>query len=219
MYLQRYAMDRSSQFADVTQLAVVGDPWLDESVRRPTASFASQDLDRQAGNARNQLLSALAERVGIFFFYSSDCAMCEAQVPIMKMAQRDFKVVPISLDGKDLPSAPFSDVKADSGHAEMLGVEQLPAIYLASPDGQFAPIAQGAIALNEMRERMIIAARKAGWVTEEEFNKTRPILNLEDNLSEVLPMDALGSAASEGETNFIPPAELLNIINHTTQGN
>ncbi len=52
MYLQRYAMDRSEQFADATELAVVGDPFLDEESRRPSATFASQKLDRWAGQEK-----------------------------------------------------------------------------------------------------------------------------------------------------------------------
>lgn len=35
LYLQRFAIDRSEQFSDATELAVVGDPFLDEITRRP----------------------------------------------------------------------------------------------------------------------------------------------------------------------------------------
>lgn len=56
---------------------------------------------------------------------------------------------------------------------------------------------------------MIIAARKAGWVTEEEYNLTPPILNLEANLSGVLPMEALGSVPTSsmaGEYHLLQDA-------------
>lgn len=52
LYLQRFAIDRSEQFSDATELAVVGDPFLDEITRRPAATFASQQVDRDAGNAK-----------------------------------------------------------------------------------------------------------------------------------------------------------------------
>ncbi|HGH5042525.1 TPA: conjugal transfer protein TraF [Salmonella enterica subsp. enterica serovar Minnesota] len=88
LYLQRFAIDRSEQFSDATELAVVGDPFLDEITRRPAATFASQQVDRDAGNAKNMLLKSVAERVGIFFFYKSDDDYSDLQAPLIKMLEQ-----------------------------------------------------------------------------------------------------------------------------------
>ncbi|WP_312602517.1 conjugal transfer protein TraF [Pseudomonas luteola] len=211
MMLQRYAMDRSSQFADVTQLAVQGDPFLDETARRPNATYAAQALDKQAGEAKAQVLGELAKSVGVFYFYASDCDLCQAQVPVVRMLESRFTVTPISVDGKDLPGSPFPTFKPDKGHAKLLGVQRLPAIYLAHPNGQFAPIAQGALALGEIEQRITLAAASKGWIDQRALNRTRPLRNLDDNLSELLPAGLV-----EGDENgFIPPAELLQHIDQS----
>lgn len=209
--LQRYAMDRSAQFADVSQLAVQIDPLLDENARRPNATYAAQALDKQAGEAKAQVLDELAQKVGVFFFYASDCDLCETQVPVLRMLESRFTVMPVSLDGKDLPGSPFPTFKPDAGHARMLGVRQLPAIYLASPDGDFAPIAQGALALGDIEHRITLAAASKGWIDQRTLNRTRPLRNLDDNLSELLPAGLV-----EGdESGFIPPSELLQHIDQS----
>ena len=50
LYLQRVAMDKASRFADATRRAVLLDPMLDELTRRPTATFAANLVNRQAGS-------------------------------------------------------------------------------------------------------------------------------------------------------------------------
>ena len=124
MLLQRYAMDRSTLFADATQLAVLGNPYLDETARRPSATFAAHALDKQAGQARSEVLGQIAESIGIFYFYASDCDLCQTQVPVVQMLTHRFTVTPISLDGQDLPGRPFPHFKTDRGHAQLLGVQR-----------------------------------------------------------------------------------------------
>ena len=76
--------------------------FLDEISRRPAATFASQQVDRDAGNAKNQLLKSVANRVGIFFFYKSDDEYSDLQAPLVKMLEQGegFSIVPVSMDGR-----------------------------------------------------------------------------------------------------------------------
>ncbi|TNV08340.1 conjugal transfer protein TraF [Klebsiella pneumoniae] len=227
LYLQRFAIDRSEQFSDATELAVVGDPFLDEITRRPAATFASQQVDRDAGNAKNMLLKSIAERVGIFFFYKSDDDYSDLQAPLIKMLEQGegFSIIPVSMDGKPLPSGLFPHYKTDEGHAKQLGIVTFPAVYLASPDGQFAPIGQGPMSLPELNHRILVAAKRNGWVTDEEFNRTRPVLNLENNIAERLASPELGSdlkqlsQASGDKDNFVPPEQLMKYIRDKLQEN
>lgn len=226
LYLQRFAIDRSEQFSDTTELAVVGDPFLDEISRRPAATFASQQVDRDAGAAKNQLLKTVAERVGIFYFFKSDDEYSDLQAPLVKMLEHSggFSVVPISVDGKPLPSNLFPLFKKDDGHAEQLGVTTYPAIFLVSPEGQFAPIGQGPMSLPELNHRILVAAKRNGWVSDTEYNKTRPVLNMENNISEKIASpnmnDDLKTLSESGDdSNFIPPDQLMNYIQERLQGN
>lgn len=227
LYLQRFAIDRSEQFSDATELAVVGDPFLDEISRRPAATFASQQVDRDAGNAKNKLLKSVASRVGIFYFYKSDDDYSDLQAPLIKMLEQGegFSVIPVALDGKPLPSGLFPDFKSDEGHAKKLGIVSYPAVYLASPDGQFAPIGQGPMSLPELNHRILVAAKRNGWVSEDEFNRTRPVLNLENNIAERLASPELGAdlkqltQANSDKDNFVPPEQLMQYIRTKLQVN
>lgn len=220
LYLQRFAIDRSEQFSDATELAVVGDPFLDEISRRPASTFASQQVDRDAGNAKNRLLKSVADRVGLFFFFRSDDDYSDLQAPLIQMLQHGegFSIIPVSMDGNPLPSGLFPQYKTDDGHAKQLGIVTFPAVYLASPDGQFAPIGQGPMSLPELNHRILVAAKRNGWVTDEEFNRTRPVLNLENNIAELLASPDLGSdlkqlsQTSGDEKNFVPPEQLMQYI-------
>ena len=158
--------------------------------------------------------------VGIFFFYKSDDEYSDLQAPLVKMLEQGegFSIVPVSMDGRPLPSGLFPAYKTDKGHAKRLGVITFPAIYLASPDGQFAPIGQGPMSLPELNHRILVAAKRNGWVSDDEFNQTRPVLNLENNIAERLASQELGSdlqelsQSSSDKDNFIPPDQLMQYI-------
>lgn len=219
MYLQRYAMDRSEQFADASELAVVGDPFLDEESRRPSATFASQKLDRWAGQQKDSLAHSIAQKAGIFFFFRSDSDTSRVQAPILKMLElRDgFTILPISVDGKPLPGDIFPDFRADQGQAEKLGVEVFPSLYLVSENREVEPIAQGVLSLADLKHRIILVARRRGWISEDEFNKTKPIMNLDNNIAAILDaqsyeLSSMAEQSSDSETNFIPPEKLSEFI-------
>ncbi|WP_024608503.1 conjugal transfer protein TraF [Pseudoalteromonas sp. TAB23] len=219
MYLQRYAMDRSEQFADTTELAVVGDPFLDEESRRPSATFASQKLDRSAGREKDSLAQSIAKKAGIFFFFRSDSGTSRTQAPILKMlAARDgFTILPISVDGKPLPNDIFPHYKVDDGQAAKLGVNTYPALYLVSENHEIEPIAQGVLSLADIKHRIILVAKRRGWITEEQFNKTKPIMNLDSNIAALLDeqsyeLSNIAKDTNNQETNFIPPEKLAEFI-------
>lgn len=221
MYLQRYAMDKSEQFADASELAVIGDPFLDEEARRPSATFASQNLDRWAGRYKDELSQKLAEKVGLFFFFRSDSDSSRVQAPIVKMLEnRDgFTVLPISVDGQPLPDGLFPDFRVNEGQAEAMGVDSLPAIYIVSKDREVEPISQGVLSLADLKHRIIVASKRRGWISDEEFNKTRPILNLDNNIAAILDSYSyeisdltMTSETGEDENNFIPPEQLGEFI-------
>ncbi|MGH0003644.1 conjugal transfer protein TraF [Pseudovibrio ascidiaceicola] len=221
LMLQRIAMDRSQTFAEVSQVVTVGNPNLDELARRPSASFATQHLDRIAGRKREKLLRSLTEKVGFFYFFQSDCELCYTQDSIMNLIEDNmgFSVLRISLDGKPIPGLQPRPFNPDDGHAEMLGVQVLPAVFLVSDEGEFAPIGQGAMALPQIYQRVLIASLKAGWITNEQFNETRPLTDLANNLADRLGIDGQpieGMPTVSGD-EFVPPKELLKALKSNLQ--
>lgn len=175
LYLQKVMLDKSSRFADSVQQAVVMDPHLDEVTRRPLATFAANEMNKQAAQARENQLRAIAARAGIFFFFLSDCPYCHVQAPILaRLADLyGFQVYPVSLDGRPMPNGLFQDFRTDRGQAQQLGVVSTPAMFLAHPPGKFVQIAQGAISMEELVSRILLAAVQAGWLEENEYQKSR----------------------------------------------
>jgi len=65
LYLQRLVLDKAERFAEATQRAVWADPLLDETTRRPLATFAANLVNREAGAAREAALAAIADQGGL----------------------------------------------------------------------------------------------------------------------------------------------------------
>lgn len=214
MYLQRYAIDRSEEFSDVSELAVVGDPFLDEESRRPSATFASQKLDKEAGIEKESLATKVASKAGIFFFYESDSQSSQLQAPIIKRleAMHGFTVLPIAIDGEPLPGGIYPNFQPDSGQAEKMGVESYPAIYLVSENREVEPVAQSVLSLAELRHRVILVAKRRGWVSNDEFNKARPIRNLHNNLAAILDAHAADLSRLDADTTTKPGEEKTRFI-------
>lgn len=176
-YLQRVMMDKSQRFADASQAVVFGDPFLDESVRRPIATFGAAQSSRESHAETNALLSKLGQDIGIWFFFQSNCSYCEKQVDVQEMLEKAYgiKTYAISLDGKPLASGKYPNYVVDQGQSRQLDVVQTPAMFLAKPStGELAPLGQGMLALDELKKRILIASSSAGWISEKMFDKTRP---------------------------------------------
>jgi len=179
-YLQRITLDKSSTFAKVAARVVQGDPALDEITHRPTATFGANLANQQASVGREAVLERLARTVSVWFFFRSDCPYCEAQAPLLDLLRTryGFDVLPISLDGKPLPSGLFPTFQTDGGQGQALGVRSTPAMFLVRPDASpaLAPVAQGLLSLAQLQERFVLAAATAGWISEAEVTQTLPVV-------------------------------------------
>ena len=178
-YLQRVMMDKAERFTNAARYVVMSDPQLDETVRRPVATYAANEANHQAGVVAEKALKAIAAQAGILFFFRSDCPYCHVQAPILAMLENayGFKIYPVSLDGLPMPNGFFSQFKRDNGQAAMLGVEQTPALFLMKPPKQIVPLAQGALSLEEVTGRILLAAKEAGWIDASQYQTTQGIRN------------------------------------------
>ncbi|MFE8033094.1 conjugal transfer protein TraF [Thiohalocapsa marina] len=175
LYLQRLVLDKAERFAEATQRAVWADPLLDETTRRPLATFAANLANREAGAARDAALNLIAEQAGLWFFYRADCPYCEAQAPLLDLLTTRYglAVRAIALDGRALPGGFFPTFATDAGQAKTLGVVSTPALFLVRPPDDVAPIAQGVLSLAELQERLVNAATEAGWIDPHWRERTR----------------------------------------------
>jgi conjugal transfer pilus assembly protein TraF len=195
LYLQRLVLDKAERFAEATQRAVWSDPLLDETTRRPLATFAANLVNREAGAAREAALREIAKTAGLWFFYRADCPYCEAQAPLLDLLRTRYglSVRAIALDGRPLPGGFFPTFATDAGQAKALGVVSTPALFLVRPPDGVVPIAQGVLSLAELQERLVNAATEAGWIDPHWRERTRARvtdLRLDDSpLTNAVPTD------------------------------
>ena len=174
--MQQYAMNLAERFAAGAQQVVLGDPTLDENTRRPLSTYGAQVVDMVAREETERVAAHIASFAGLWYFFRSDCPYCRAENPVLERLQKRLSLVvlPISLDGQAMPEGHFAQFVPDKGHAQRLGVSKTPTLYLVQPGHGFALVSEGLVTDQELVDRMVIAAHTAGWITDEEFNATRP---------------------------------------------
>ncbi len=176
-YLQRAMMDKASKFTEVASQVVDGDPNLDENVRRPLGTFAAETADEVAGKNTKLALGQIAQKAGIMVFFRSDCPYCAQEAPILLSLsqQYGFSLFPVSTDGRPLESGAFPNFAIDRGQAASSGVQATPAIFLAVPPTTYVPLAQGALTLTDLEQRIVQGAHAAGLIDEDTFKATQPV--------------------------------------------
>jgi len=118
----------------------------------------------------------VAQQAGIFFFFQGECGHCEIQAPVLKSLADlyGFVVFPISVDGQPLQNRVFPQFVRDRGQARHLRVIQTPAMYLGKPNTKdIIPLGQSAQSRDQLEQRILVAARDAGWITPEEYERIR----------------------------------------------
>lgn len=197
VYLQKYAMDKSFAFMDSMQEVVLGNAMLDESTRRPTATFGNRQLDDIATANTEGLVNRIGNSAGLFFFLDdSKASLAQANVVEMFEQQYPFSTVWISIGPP--PSIPGKEIKANNGHAEIMGVQQLPALVLMSADGTYDIISQSVVSLSDIKSRVLIGAKRLAVISDDDFNSTRPVANIR------APLVSLNSIELEDPSNGLP---------------
>ncbi len=154
---QREQLDRASSFADVWRRAVWQNPELDYTLQRPVNLLGKRAWLDQRRQDREQVMTSIARRYGVFYFYSSTCAACEVFAPIMRgIADRfGISVMAVSMDGG--PSAAFPHFLVNTGQYEAMGLtgKQVPALVLFDvATKRPTPIGYGVMAADEVMDRI-----------------------------------------------------------------
>ena len=160
---QRAQLDRASMFSDVWQRAVWQKPELDYTLQRPVGTVAKRQwLDTRKVD-RDQALTHLGERYGLFYFFAQSCGACEIFSPILKSVadSHGLHVMAVSTDGG--PSDVFIRYAVDSGQRERMGLTEktTPAVVLFDTVTRRAvPIGYGVMAADELMDRIYTLTQK-----------------------------------------------------------
>jgi conjugal transfer pilus assembly protein TraF len=178
LYAQRIAFDKAQNYANMTQKVVYSDPYLDENNRVPMSTFARPFFLRAEAAAQNDGLKYLAERSGLWLFYDSKCDMCRLQAYTIEEIRKQFPfpVKYISLDGRPLhlPSGQELPWVKDNGHVALLKLKVAPTTVLVSPPATYMVVSQGAMAQNQLTERILAAAENQALLPNALLKKIRP---------------------------------------------
>jgi conjugal transfer pilus assembly protein TraF len=155
---QREQLDRASTFSDTWQRALWQNPDIDYTLQRPVSTVAKRAWSDNRSATRDQVLSRLGQRYGMFYFFAQSCAACEVFSPILRSVADSHRinVMAVSTDGG--PSRQFPNYVVDSGQRQRMGVPlATPALVLFDTvTRKTVPIGFGVMSADEVMERIFM---------------------------------------------------------------
>ena len=172
-YAKRVMLDRAQRYAEMTRHVIANDPNLDENNRVPFATFAKQSFLRTQKAELGKAMTYLSEKAGIWMFFDSTCDFCHIQAQTVLKVSEDFGFITrfISVNGQGLPM--LREYYDDNGWAKALGLKMTPTTVLVVPPDKFYIVSQGAMAEDQLQERILVAADSNGLLPEEFQKGTR----------------------------------------------
>lgn len=174
---QRIMLDKASRYKDMAQLISITDPLIDETGRRATSSFGSLAQSVSADENERDVAREIGKKAGLFFFFKGEgCTLCAKQASVMQTFSymTGIPVIPISVDGQNLPGNPFPNVRVDEGQAKKLQIRNVPAIALAVPPSTTRIVSFGPISAEQLTKRTVMIAHDAGIVSDDRYKSTLP---------------------------------------------
>lgn len=194
-YAKRITLDKAQTYAERTRDVVINDPFLDENNRVPLATFAKTALFNSQTNELDKALTYLSGKAGIWMFFDSSCDFCHTQVGSIQKLHDEygFETMYISVDGQGMPM--LEEWYLDEGQAKGLGLSITPTTALVVPPNQVFVISQGAMAYDQLQERILLAAN-SNELLPEEYQKGLHVFN-----QGLITADEL--AAGENEVDWL----------------
>ncbi len=156
---QREQLDRASTFSDTWQRALWQNPDIDYTLQRPVNTVAKRAwLDIRKAD-RDQVLTNLGKRYGLFYFFAQSCAACEVFSPILRSVADSHRmaVMAVSMDGG--PNRDFPRYVVDSGQRARMGLQgnETPALVLFdTATKRTIPVGYGILSADEVMERIFM---------------------------------------------------------------
>lgn len=155
----KFMIDVSSNFAVAWQKELMRNPELAYDI--PIVDADKDIYIREKSKEADRIIYDLAERAGLFFFYKTTCPYCQRQAQYLKefSDKYGFQVKAVSLDRGVYPE--FPDALMDNGISVRLGVDRVPAVFLAFPDEKrFERLSAGIVTFAELRQRVLLHAKE-----------------------------------------------------------
>lgn len=172
LLLQKLMMDKAEKFAMAHRQYSMFNPGLDETASNPVGGTARNAMELVQNEAMDKTLKKLSKRVGIWYFFRSDCQFCHKMNPAMNMLTNinGMSVVSISLDHKASTDGMIAKWRPDAGQGQMLGVTGTPTIFIVDPDTKkVVNLATGVRTLPDIQRRILEFANQEKWITEKEY--------------------------------------------------
>ena len=156
---QREQLDRAYTFSDTWQRALWQNPDIDYTLQRPVNTVAKRTwLDIRKAD-RDQVLTNLGQRYGLFYFYAQSCGACEVFSPILRSVADSHRmaVMAVSMDGG--PSRDFPNYVVDSGQRARMGISgnETPALVLFdTATKRTIPVGYGILSADEIMDRIFM---------------------------------------------------------------
>ena len=182
-YANRLLMDMGSRFSTKMIEFMTLEQELQESNRRPYSAFALSEFADERNKAKKVILDALREKTHIWLFYSTTCGFCMKQVPVLKEFHRltGIPLLGISMDGGVLPGMEDFEIVFDEDLrvSQMFGVTATPTMHLVVNEQKTPiPLTVGLNSLDEIEKRLLLIARQANVITEEQYELAKEVRDI-----------------------------------------
>lgn len=213
LYMQKTTLDMASRFSEEYMLQVALDSNLDENTRRPISQFGGRAMTMQANSNKQVVLEKLAQKVGLWFFFASDCSYCHKQAPILHALDLVYgmKTLAISLDSRPLSNTIFTDFVPDRGHAAKYNVSLTPTLMLIKKGEEPVKLSEGMLSKIDLENRILLIAKHQNWLDEDDFNSTIAVRN---QLIDIKP----SNLANKIDLNLDDPEALVAYIKANIAG-
>lgn len=102
-------------------------------------------------------IAELADKIELFFVFSSDCPYSMQAAPIVSRLAQKYKIATEALSTNDKKSEYFK-THFNQELVNMLGIESVPSLILVTKDGKTRfEIARGAVSFSELEEKLLLA--------------------------------------------------------------
>ncbi len=155
---QREQLDRASTFSDTWQRALWQNPDIDYTLQRPVSTVGKRAWTDNRAATRDQVLSRLGQRYGMFYFFAQSCAACEVFSPILRSVADSHRITVMAVSTDGGPSRQFPNYVVDSGQRQRMGVPlATPALVLFDTvTRKTVPIGFGVMSADEVMERIFM---------------------------------------------------------------
>jgi conjugal transfer pilus assembly protein TraF len=155
---QREQLDRASTFSDTWQRALWQNPDIDYTLQRPVSTVGKRAWTDNRAATRDQVLSRLGQRYGMFYFFAQSCAACEVFSPILRSVADSHRITVMAVSTDGGPSRQFPNYVVDSGQRQRMGVPlATPALVLFDTvTRKTVPVGFGVMSADEVMERIFM---------------------------------------------------------------